>query len=206
MDPIGDWLRGHQDAGYLIFVGATAVLGAAGVLPTAMLCLLGGWAFGFGGGTVAAYLGILFATVLGHALASWLAGDRLLRAIEDSPKAKGIRDALARGTLARTTGVITLIRISPLFPFAFTNLMLAAAKVRMSAFVMGTAIGLLPRSMALTYIGSQAKSLSDGSVDDPLVTWLGIIASAVSIVALGLMARRVVTRIGDEEVRASSRT
>lgn len=201
MEEAGVWLRGHQANGIVLFVGLTAVLGAAGILPTAMLCLLGGWSFGFLNGSLASYAGILLATLLGHALASWLAGNRLFNAIGDSPKALGIRNALAHSSVWRSAGVISLIRVSPVFPFAATNLLLAASKVRLPAYVMGTAVGLLPRSTAVAYIGSQAKSLSDGNTDNQLLTWMGIVTTILSLAALVLIVRRVLSRLQHAEVK-----
>ena len=51
-------------------------------------------------------------------------------------------------------GFVAAIRISPLFPYAFTGLIFSAARVRMGPFLLGTFGGLLPRTALSVGIGA----------------------------------------------------
>ncbi len=196
LEPVGEWLKSGGSWGLTLFIAATALFGALSILPTAMLCLLGGWTFGFMVGMPAALLGITLATALGYALARWLAGDRLMIALEGQPKAQAILRAFTQDSFLRNALVVMLLRVSPVVPFAFTNLALAASRVSFPAFAIGTAVGLLPRSAAMAWIGSSLKHLTDSPPDDARwLTYAGVVATLLALVLLSMMARRAVARL-----------
>ena len=50
-------------------------------------------------------------------------------------------------------------RLSPVLPFAFTNVLLAAIKTRFSTFIVFGTLGMLPRTLLAIWAGKQASSI-----------------------------------------------
>lgn len=190
----GDGLRSLGPSGPLLFMLGTALFGALAVLPTAMLSLLGGWAFGFVTGSTTAVAGILVASVLGYVIARALSGNRLVVALDGLPKAQTLRRALAESSFWQITAAVSLIRVSPLFPFAWTNLLMAAAGVRVAPFIVGTVAGLLPRTLAIAWIGSGFRTLAEGEEATSPLFVAGLAATVVALLLLAMLGKRALAR------------
>jgi len=195
---VGEWLKGHQSNGPVIYAVAFAVLSGLGFLPTYASAILGGWAFGFVGGFPAALVGFAGGALIGFLVASRAAGDRVESFLASKPQWLSVRDALVGGSWLKALGIVTLIRIPPNSPFALANLVLASVKTPMSAFLIGTVIGMAPRTAAVLFVASQVrdKVASDAVKETP--TWYFIAGIALTVAVLliiGSIAKRVLARV-----------
>jgi uncharacterized membrane protein YdjX (TVP38/TMEM64 family) len=80
-------------------------------------------------------------------------------------------------------------------PFALTNFLMAAARVPLKSFIVGTFVGMLPRSSAVVFVGAGVSELT---FDNPQNSWLivfGIIATIISIIVIGRIAKRALERL-----------
>lgn len=183
------------DAGSAAAFAALGVLAAAAcALPTHATSLVAGFVFGHVAGAGLALLVIALAAVLGYALLGRLAGGALRASVLAAPKARAVHEGLlGRGT-ARAGWLIALLRLSPLLPFAATNLLLAALGVRVGTFFLATVVGTAPRAVAMALVGAelQAFDLAAG----PGEGWraLAIAASLLVVVAVARIARRALQR------------
>ena len=176
------------------FVVLGVLAAAACALPTHATSLVAGFVFGHVAGAGLALLVIALAAVLGYALLGRLAGGALRASVLAAPKARAVHDGLLGRGAARAGWLIALLRLSPLLPFAATNLLLAALGVRVGTFFLATVVGTAPRAVAMALVGAelQAFDLAAG----PGEGWraLAIAASLLVVVAVARIARRALQR------------
>jgi phospholipase D1/2 len=151
------------------------------MFPRSVITLFAVLAFG-------PWLGFLYA-MLGVELAAWLtyvAGRRLRRDTVRrlaGPKLNRIIEVLRRrGLLA-----MTALRLVPLAPFAVEGLVAGAVHIKLWQFMLGTAIGILPGTLAATVFGDQLQRALEhqGTVD----YWL-IVAAVLFVVITTWWVRR----------------
>lgn len=155
MDWASDWLGRTEPNDEAAYAGFFAVSAGLGLLPTYAQALFGGYRFDVLPGVPLALAGFVGASLIGYALARTVARDRVAREIERWPKAEIVRRAFVGRGLWRTLGTVALVRLPFNSPFALTNLVLAALRVHPVIYVTGTAVGMLPRTAAVVWIGSQ---------------------------------------------------
>jgi uncharacterized membrane protein YdjX (TVP38/TMEM64 family) len=96
----------------------------------------------------------------------------------------------------RTLLIITLIRVPPSSPFALTNLVLGVTRVNRAAYVLGTALGVAPRTAALVFLAVGVQQLSSRGPDEPYWLWVvGIVLTVVVLLVIGAIANRAVARV-----------
>lgn len=201
--PLGSWLKANWEIGSGLFFLGTVVFCGLALLPTNVIGVISGWAFGFGLGISVLIAGIVCAATLSFLIHTRIVGDTLPHVFEHHPKAQAVYQALIGQSKFRTMLIIFLLRLSPAMPFALTNFLMASARVPLKSFIGGTFLGMLPRSSAVVFVGS---GLSELSFDDPQEAWLlvfGIIATIVSIIFISVVARRALERLTREKQTVS---
>lgn len=126
------------------------------------------------------WLGFVYA-MLGIQVAAWMtyvAGQKLNRGTVRrlaGRKLNAIIEVLRRRGLI----AMTALRLVPLAPFAVEGLVAGAVRIKLWHFLLGTAIGILPGTLAATVFGDQLEALIEdrGSVN----YWL--IAAAILLLA-----------------------
>lgn len=199
LNTVGTWLRGHESEGIVLYIVCFAVLAGLGVMPTYASAILGGWAFGFLHGFPAALCGFLGASMIGYAVARAASQDRVTRLIKEKPRWEAVREALVGGTWGKTLLIITLLRLPPNSPFALTNLVLSSVRVPLTAYALGTLIGMAPRTGLVLYIASTLRDqVVSEAVDAKKPWWLiaaGIGLSLVVLGVIGLIAKHALDRV-----------
>lgn len=197
--PISQWLQDHQISGVFLYSVIFMFSAGFGALPTYSQALLGGWAFGPVVGFLAAWAGFVGASLIGYTIARTVAKRRVEKLIEENPKARTVRDALIGHGPLRTTAIVTLIRVPPNSPFALTNLATAASGVKLVPYVIGTALGMAPRTFAAVWLASEGAKRGDNLVDlFNRSRWEVIIALAVTFAVLGIIgfiAKRALEKV-----------
>lgn len=163
---VANFLNGLGPAGWIVYVLMFMVSAGVGFLPTYGQSVLGGWAFGFWLGFPGAMLGFVGGSVIGYFIAHGVSKDKVEKVIAANPKTRAVRDALIGRGFWRTTGTVTLIRIPPNSPFAITNLVMASAGVGFWPYLIGTAVGMAPRTGIAVYAAYYARNLSDPPAKD----------------------------------------
>lgn len=192
---LGMWLRENQALGAFGYTAGVIVVCGLALMPTNVIGIIGGFAFGFELGLVLLMIAIVGAAYISFVIHRRIAGDKVSEIADKHPKAQAIYEALTGQGFARTTLIILLIRFSIVMPFALTNFLLAAAKVPPSTFLVGTFVGMLPRSGAVVLTGA---GLSELVLDDAPNGWLigfGIAASVISIVLISIISRRSLEKL-----------
>lgn len=196
--PLGNWLRENREIGSVWFTLGTFFLCGLALLPTNVIGIISGWAFGFNFGIVLLITGVVGAALVSFMIHSRLVGEKLPQIFGAHPKAKAVYEALVGGSIWRTTLIIFLLRLSPAMPFALTNFLMASARVPLKSYLVGTFFGMLPRSSAVVLVGA---GLSELNFDNPQNAWLlvtGIAATVISVVIIGNLSRRALERLTSE--------
>lgn len=200
---IGLYLRGQGDLGLVMYVVAFMVLAGLALLPTYIQSGLGGFAFGLTLGIPASLMGFAGGAVIGYEVARRVSGDRVQRLVEEKPRWKAVRDALVGDGSGhgfwKTLGMVALLRLPPNSPFALTNLVMASVKVPRLPFILGTLIGMAPRTSIAVVIGAGLKeSFSKDALDEAKPAWVWPVSIGVTlviVVVIGLIADRAIKRV-----------
>ena len=192
------WLDGFLVGGPLqavTFLVLTALLAGYSLVPTHAASLLGGMAFGMGGGSAFALAGIAWAALLGFVTLRRLLRDRVVDALSHHPRAEAVHRVLDQGHGLRTMALLALIRLSPVMPFAATNLLMSTTGIRVLPFLLGSVVGLAPRVLAVVWIGASLSELDLSQAADQRVLIVGVVATVAVLWILGRGARRGMARL-----------
>ncbi|HEX2838370.1 MAG TPA: VTT domain-containing protein [Phycisphaerales bacterium] len=195
---VGEWLRSHGSQGVAMYIAGFAFFAGVALLPTYSSAILGGWAFGFAVGLPAALAGFLGGSLIGYAVARPASAERVNRLIDEKPQWKAVRDALMGGSKGKTLLIVTLLRLPPNSPFALTNLVLASVRTPLWIYVVGTLIGMTPRTALVLYIASQVQGkMADEAAKGKPWWWIaaGIGATVVVLGIIGLIAKKALAKV-----------
>jgi uncharacterized membrane protein YdjX (TVP38/TMEM64 family) len=148
------------------------------LLPTTLLSMLTGYLWGWEafGWLVIAYL---LATSMGYSMGTILSQHQLDILLRHYPKAK----KLVLEKQEKLGSLIFFVRISPVIPFAFSNVLFALLQTGLWKVVWWGIWGMLPRTILAFYSGTMAESLYQALRESGnQVEWITfIILLAVSI-------------------------
>ncbi len=144
-------VTGWGAAGVLVFVlGYSALtltpvpVSAATVLAGVLFGVAGGVAIVLVAGTSGAYCGFWMGRLLGREAVERLVGSRVIR----------VNEVLRRRGLLAVLG----IRLVPVVPFAVVNYTAGLTAVRQTDYVLGTAVGIAPATVAYVVLGAYGSS------------------------------------------------
>jgi len=185
------WLREHYALGLLLYFLGTTLLVGFSFLPTFAVAIYAGWTFGFGVGFAMAMAALVVASLIAYAIGRFIARDRVVEVIAEKPSWQAVHRALL-GDSRRIVFVTMLLRIPPMSPFAIVNFVLAAARVPLWDYTLGTALGLIPRTAAATFVAAGIEQLStqDLSATPGWMKIAGMIAFVLMCFIIGVMANR----------------
>lgn len=196
---ISPWLQENKEIGLVCFVVLMSILSGFALLATNILGIVSGFAFDFQAGLLAQLTGIIGASSIMYLLAQKYASKNFLNIIQEKPKLKAIHTALTNENIWKTLLIIFLIRLTPVMPFAVTNLMISAAGVSFKTFIVGTILGMLPRASAIVFVGSSLSELNFSQPQESWVIILGIVATISSIIVVSVISKRALNRLTLEE-------
>ncbi len=190
------WIEGLGLWGAIVFIllyVPSCVLMLPDVLPNAAA----GAIWGIGVGTLSVSIGRVLGSAATFLLARGIAGGMVNRRMAKDPKFAAMAEAVRQDGFK----FVILLRLCPLFPTIMLNYLLGLTRVRLRAYAAGTLIGMLPRTVVITYIGSGARSLADVSAGTalnpaahPVLFWSGLVLSLFVAVLLGYKARQILKK------------
>ena len=84
--PLGPFLRLHAHLGPAVFVAVATLLTGLALMPTYVLCLLAGWAFGVVWGSAVTLTALTAAAALAAGVTRGIAGQRIVALIDSKPR------------------------------------------------------------------------------------------------------------------------
>ena len=190
-----DALRaGGLGIGALLLIGGALGCGLA-LLPTHVLSLLCGWAFGLPVGLAVALIGATLGSPLGYAIGRRLAGPGMMQVIARNPKGAAVCEAITTASQPRAFVLIGLLRLSPVVPYGSTNVLAAVFRVPMIPFLLGTFLGLAPRAAAVVLLGAGLERLDSEPSVSPWVWGVGLAATLAALIVMSWAAKRALDRL-----------
>ena len=93
--------------------------------------------------------------LLVNRLINWIDQDRFVRFVEENPKAKNVLERIREQELK----VIFYTKLSPVLPFAVTNLVFALSGAKLKNILLGGFLGMIPRTLVAVWTAQQAKEI-----------------------------------------------
>lgn len=196
---VSPWLAKNPAIGVPAFIITISVMSGLAILPTNIVGMASGWAFGFPVGLTTMLAALGGAVAINFFISRRLAGKKFDQVINEKPKLRAIHEALLDGNIYKVILIISLLRLSPATPFAATNFVISASGVSMKSFLLGTILGYIPRTSATVFVGS---SLSKLNFEQPGESWLiilGIMATLVATIVIAVLSRRALNRLTFEK-------
>lgn len=204
MPTISDWLRSHADTtGLLIYIAGFALLAGLALLPTYAQAVLGGFAFQFVPGLLAALGGFGGAALIGYVIAWRASGQRAIEVIASDVKWKAVHTALVGSGFWKTLLIVFLLRVPPNSPFALTNLVMAATRVNPLPYILGTMFGMAPRTAVAVWFGA---SLDEWDLSKAKNIWLlvvGVIVLLIVLAIIGQIANKAIAKVTRPDVESA---
>ncbi len=157
--------------------------------------ILAGWAFGFAAGFPLALATITVSSLLAYAIGRGIARDRVLEVVREKPKWDAVYRALLGQDSRRTLLVVMLLRIPPASPFAIANFVLAAGRVRLGPYTIGTLLGIAPRTALAALAAAKLEQLRFRDVAETWMIAAGIVATLIVCAVLGRLANQALRRV-----------
>ncbi len=196
---ISPWIKANPAISVPAFIVTISILSGLAILPTNIVGMTSGWAFGFPLGLFTMLSAIAGAVTLNFFISKKIAGKNFKQTIKDKPKLNAIHKALLDGNLSKVILIIVLLRLSPATPFAATNFLISASGVSMKAYILGTVIGYIPRTSATVFVGSSLSKLDFNQPKDSWLIILGIVATIIATIVIGVLSKRALDRLTLEE-------
>jgi len=160
--------------------------------PGTPINLAAGYMFGFWIGSFVTVIGCDIGATLSFLLGRTLGKDWAQKQIAKNPKFQLVNLAVEKNAWL----IIFLVRLSPVFPFGICNYLFGVTKASFWTYWSATTAGLLPCTMAYTYLGSLMRDLSEiyseGGADTTQRTV--IIAIALVITVGGIAVITIITK------------
>ena len=144
---------------------------AFALTPTTFIALLSGYFLGWKA-LIPLALSYWIASYIGYKIAQRIDGGHFLKIISEKPKVKHILNNLQQDEF----NIILLARLSPVLPFAVTNVLFSFANTKLRNFLSAGFLGMLPRTILSVYIGTQAQEIkrliehpSEGNISQLLI-------------------------------------
>ncbi len=151
------------------------------MFPRTLITLFAVVAFGPIAGFALAMTGILIAATLTYVAGCLLPRETVLRLT------RGRLDRLAQSLRSRGLMAVIALRLVPVAPFVVEGIVAGAIRIKLWHFELGTALGMLPGTLAATIFGDQLVEV----LHDPHhLNYPWIAAAVLLIVAAGVGMRR----------------
>ncbi|MGI8601934.1 MAG: TVP38/TMEM64 family protein [Verrucomicrobiales bacterium] len=190
-------LRWVQDQGVwapiifcVLYVGCTVVM-----IPGSLLTLGAGAIFGPLWAMIYVTAGANIGANTAFFLGRFVARPWVERKIAGNSRVELIGEAVAREGW-KTVG---LLRLSPVFPFALLNYILAVTRVSWHDYALASLIGMLPGTFLYVYLGHAlgaavlSSSAHEQTTAERVALWVGLAASVAVTVFITRLARRALS-------------
>ncbi len=208
IDSAHHWLGGEDLNAAMIFAASYAVLTGLGILPTYAATIVGGWVFGVELGFSACATGYLGGSTIGFGISKLVCSDHVATWIDSRKRWRIIRKTILEENKWKATGIIALIRLSPSGPFAVTNLVLAACGAGWTEFLIGSSVGIAPRTLFACFMAASASATGATDIQTLaknqgfLAVIVGIVIFIVTLAVIGVIARAALDRALRDETTA----
>ncbi|NEO28010.1 MAG: TVP38/TMEM64 family protein [Kamptonema sp. SIO4C4] len=165
-----DTLHRHPEWSVPLFLAAYVVLTVLGI-PGTILTVTGGVVFGLWWGTVWSVLGATLGAIAAFLSARYLFRHWIRSKFAHHPFLQRCEAAVQEMPL----NFMLALRLAPISPFNVVNFLLGLTPISLSIYSVGTFLGIIPGTLAYTWLGASGKiALTQGEFI-PLCLALGLL-------------------------------
>ena len=165
--PVQQWLRSFNDwvgqmgvTGIFIFIGVYVVATVL-LLPSAILTIGAGLAFGLWKGFLAVSAAATLGASLAFLVARFVARDKIEAMARRNTKFQRIDNTIGK----QGAKLVFLLRLSPVIPFNLSNYFYGLTAVKFWPYVLASWIGMMPGTFLYVYIGAAGKAAVSAAAD-----------------------------------------
>lgn len=178
--PVGSWLKPEnlqalkQQAGIFAPLGYIFIYFLATLLgvPATILTLSAGALFGVFWGAFWTVIGATLGATAAFLVARFVAGDWAKQQFEGGDRLR----QLSQGIEENGFWFALSIRLAPVFPFNAINYLFGLTPISLPAYVLATAIGIIPGTLAYAWLGQSGLAAATGRPPWQLVGALAMLA------------------------------
>jgi uncharacterized membrane protein YdjX (TVP38/TMEM64 family) len=166
----------------VIFFTVTALTMALAITPTTFIAIIAGYFFSWKG-LAAVVLSYVVASVIG------ISFGRLLNRLGIKLNVKGEKlERLLHNLDHNQFLFVAFARLSPVLPFAMTNIALSTLRIKWPQYLSGSFVGMLPRTVVFFWAGKNADDIWSFAADPSLeglyklIPLLLILASSIGLI------------------------
>lgn len=201
-----EWVR-EQGLWGAVLVGLGYALATVLMIPGSLVTLLIGAIYGPWLGTVL----VSPASVLGATLA-FLLGRTVFRPSMEARMANSPRFTALQGAMEQQGfKILTLVRLSPIFPFTLVNYAFGLTRVSLGAYILGSFLGMLPGTLMYVYLGSAVGDVASlaseglGETDTgwqgQALKWGGLAATLIVTIFITRVAKKALSEAAPDAVQ-----
>jgi uncharacterized membrane protein YdjX (TVP38/TMEM64 family) len=164
------------------------------LMSAILFIILAGMCFGTVRGTVLVSLSLSSAAAISADVSRRIARSRGFGLANIDRGAAAVDAAIARGPRRTALLLVTLLRLSPVLPFTFSNYMAGLTSLPLWIIFTGTALGTLPTQAVYVGAGALGKQALEGGIKMPKsILALGALATVVAILLIGHVSQHVLS-------------
>jgi uncharacterized membrane protein YdjX (TVP38/TMEM64 family) len=177
------WVDSLGSVGAIAFI-IIYIVATIALIPASFLSLGAGVVFGVVFGSLYVLVGSILGAVAAFLIGRYFARDWIAKKIKGNRKFRAIDEAVGKEGFK----IVTLTRLSPIFPFILLNYLYSITGVSLKDYVLGS-VGMIPGIITFVYIGSLGESIATLGTGTPTTNQ----ALEWTIRIIGLMATVAVT-------------
>jgi uncharacterized membrane protein YdjX (TVP38/TMEM64 family) len=198
--PIGTYLtefqhyvQGKGPIGYALYALGYGVV--ALVFPGSVLTIGAGAIFGIIGGSIVVACGATLAAAIAFILARTVLRRRIERITAGNAKFAAVDKAIA----AEGVKIVFLVRLAAVFPFTLVNYAFGLTGIGFVPYVVATAIGILPGTVAFVYIGAAGAAVATADRTKLVFTIIGLAVALGVSIFVARIAHAAIRRAGVDD-------
>lgn len=174
------YLEQHETWSVSIFIVAHTIAALVGV-PGTFLVFIGGIVFGLFWGTVWSVVGATLGAIAAFCLSRYCLRQWVERRFRNHTMLAKLNGLVKRNDLS----CVLAVRFAPISPFSVVNFLFGLTHVRLKSYTIGTFVGIIPGTLAYTWLGVTGRDAWSGKGILPLMFALAILAllSAIPFLA-----------------------
>lgn len=181
-DALVRYLETYREGAVVAFIGLQAIAAAIG-LPGTILTVAGGLTFGLVWGSVWSVVGATLGALGGF----WVSRYLLRTYAERKFRRYSLLARLQETVKERPFLCVLVVRFVPISPFSLVNYLFGLTPIHWLPYATATFIGIIPGTIAYTWLGVAGKEALQGGDTRPLFL---AIASLVALIVLPICLRR----------------
>lgn len=201
--PVGAWIESFQGwvkdlgpIGYVVYV-LVYVIVCVTFLPASPLTIGAGAIFGFVEGAIVVIIGATLGATASFLLGRTIMRRRIEAMAANNPKFRALDRAIAR----EGGKIVFLVRLAPIFPFAYINFAFGLTGVRTLSYIVATFFGIIPVTLAFVYIADAATRTATADMDSTrlIINIIGVVIAIAVTAFVTRLALRAIRKAGIEE-------